>query len=146
MTIESDIFTNLKSILETDLTWVKQVESETPYVAVSDLVNNQIPLVQFYWDKPSVQQQQRGLTTTTAPLVIEIIAKDTKLNDMTQTKLFQYRDDVLTAIGSNVNLSTVPGFIQFAYTGRTYDVHTMQDWFVARLNFNALFQESFGAC
>lgn len=145
-TKEEEIFTAIKSFLTSDLTWPRHIETENPFTDVSDLGNNEIPLVQVYWDKPSVQQQQRGLTTTTAPLIIEAVAKDTSINNMTQSKLFQYRVDILQAVSDNISLPGVPGFIHFAYTGRVYDIHTFQDWFIAKLSFNALFQETFGSC
>ena len=145
-TIEEEIFSNLETTFSNSLTWVKHIESKTPFVDVSDIDNTQIPLVQFFWDGQSTQQQNRGFTTTTAPFLVEIVAKDTKLLDMTQQLLFQYRKDVIDAVSSIISLPSVSGFIQFSYLSRNYDIHSFKDFFIAQIRFAALFNEPFGKC
>jgi len=145
MTIESEIFIELKVILNDGLTWVRHIEQFNPF-PVEALTNDKLPLVQYFWDEQSTQQQERGVTTTTASMLIEIVAKNTPDNDMTQEKIFQYRSDVLDIISANASLPSVSGFIQFSYEGRTYDVHSNKDYYVAQLRFSALFQEPYGSC
>lgn len=145
MTIESEIFDELAVLFNSGLTWVRHVEQYNPFVLMG-LTNDKVPLVQYFWDEQSTQQQNRGLTTTASSLIVEVVAKNTPDNDMTQEKIFQYRTDVLDIMSSNASLPSVSGFIQFTYEGRTYDVHSNKDYYVAQLRFSALYQEPYGSC
>ena len=146
MTIENDVFDLLETTLSGSLPWVKKVIKEKPITDLA-VLGSEVPLVQFFWDpSQSVQQQQRGKTVTRAPLIIEVVSKDTRNLDMTQTLLFQYRSDVLAAVASIINGPGVQGFVHFEYNGRVYDIHSVSGFYIARLRFTALYQESYGSC
>ena len=146
MAIEQQIFDELYTILTAELTWASLIERDNPKVSILGIESHEIPLVQFFWNNVSVQQQQRGLSVTTAPLRIEVITKDTKNLTMTQNILFGYKEDVVNAVSSDVNLYNVPGFRNFLYTGVNYDIHSFKDFYVAQIDFQALFDIPFGSC
>lgn len=146
MTTEEQIFSGLKTQLTTDLTWAQVIETETPYVDIGDIGEHVLPLVQLWWDGPSLQEQNNAYTITKAPFMVEIIARSVYNQEVTQYDLFQYRVDVLTSVKSILSLPGVSAFQQFSYLGRTYDIHMTQDFYIAQLSFSAWFQEDYGIC
>ena len=146
MTVEEQIFEGLKTQLTTDLTWMQAIETETPYVVLGDIGEHALPLVQIWWDGPSIQEQNNGYTITKAPFMVEIIARSVYNQEVTQYDLFQYRVDVLASVKSILSLPGVSAFQQFSYLGRNYDIHTSHDFYIAQLSFQAWFQEFYGNC
>jgi hypothetical protein len=145
-TIEEEIFTNLRTQLTADLPWLKHLETENPYVVTGDMGHHVFPLVQIFWVFDSLQEQHNAFTITKAPLIIEIVDRSDYTRTVTQYDLFQKRTDVLNSVKSILSLPGVPGFQQFSYLGRNYDIHMSPDFFVAQLQFQAWFKENYGQC
>jgi hypothetical protein len=148
MTVEADIFSVLETNLKNNLSWVKNVNVDTPIVEIDQIQNSDLPLVQLFWDGPSQQQPQRGLTYTQAPFIIQNINKPTSNQSFTQATMSEYRvqiKDVVMASILDVKAENQM-FVDFSYTGRTYDIHSVQPIYLTELNFIARFNETYGQC
>ena len=138
--IESQIFTALKGILET-LSWPKYVEFERIRQKLGDFMPHEIPAIQFYDASQSLTQLQ-GRSDTIWTIVVEIIMKKSTTDLVDQGLLLDRIDEVHRKIGENpqLGLTSLPaseGTMQ-SILPVTYatDLHMEDPFFTANLTYN----------
>ena len=103
--IESQIFTSLKTILE-ELTWPKYVEFEKIRQKLGDFRTHEIPAIQFY-DAANTLTQLQGRSDVLWTIVVEIIMKKTSTDLVDQGLLLDRMDEVHKKIGENPQLGLI---------------------------------------
>ena len=148
MSVEADIFNVLKANLKSQLSWVKKVYVDELIVNIDSVYGADIPLLQIFWDKQSLQQPQRGKTQTQADFVIQMIDVSSNKRKTTQQMQFDQRDQVKEVImGSMTDIKAEnSAFIDFSYKGRVYDIHMIENGYLTEIFFTARFNESYGQC
>lgn len=143
MGTKREIFENLASTLSA-LPWVKTVEWERIRITETDIRDHEIPLIQIY-DTGSQNEHQRGNVQSTLGISIELILKQTSLNTASQSELFDMVEEIENAIGGNINLG-VSGVIHLRYVSNATDLHTIEPYYYAVLNFEAIYNRLFSSC
>jgi len=138
--IESQIFTALKGILET-LSWPKYVEFERIYQKLGDFKQHELPGIQFYDASQSLTQLQ-GRSDTIWTIVIEIVMKKSTSDLVNQGLLLDRIDEVHKKIGENpqLGLTSLPATegSMTSVLPVTYatDLHMEDPFYTANLTYN----------
>ena len=143
MGIKREIFENLASTLQT-LPWVKTIEWEKIRITETDIRDHEVPMIQIY-DTGSQNEHQRGNVQASLGIAIELILKQTVLGTASQSELFDKVEEIETLIGNNVDLG-VSGMIHLKYISDSTDLHTIEPYYYAVLNFEALYLKRFASC
>ena len=145
--IESQIFTSMKTIIET-LSWPKYVEFEKIRQKLGDFKPHEIPAVQFYDATQSLTKLQ-GRSDVIWIIVIEIIMKKTATDLVNQGLLLDRIDEIHKKIGENpqLGLTSLPvteGSMK-AILPITYatDLHMEDPFYTANLTFEVTYYKPY---
>lgn len=145
MSRETDIITELLRILNDDVAGINSVHYETIQVATSDFRDHEIPAAQL-WDVGMTIKHERGRALKTWSLAVELITKSTVAGQANQAALLNLRRDTELALWNKPNLG-IPGVIHLVYTGNITDLHLLDPYFIARIDFSVLFYDDLtGSC
>ena len=144
MSIETDIINALVAKLQT-VTELKTINYDRINVTITDFMEHELPAVQLF-DIGQTIQHNRGRSIVTWSMSIELIMKSLSTGTVSQLDLFELRRTIALALWDQPNLG-VPGVIHLVYTGNITDLHTLEPYYIARLDFDVLYNDNLtGAC
>ena len=137
--MESDIFTNLKTRLE-ELTFLNLVEFENIRLQTTDFREHELPAIQMYDNGQSVRHEQ-GRVVKLWDIVLEMIMKSTSTDVVTQGTVLDRKHDVERKIGAYVqlDLGSAPAsqgtMSHIKYVSAITDLHLLQPLFLVTFNY-----------
>lgn len=149
MAIQDRTLAKLKTILSA-LTWVKYCEYERVKLWTTDFGDHELPAIQIY-DVGETARNQQQRDSIVWNLAVEIVMRKNVDEDVNQGLLFQRRLEVKRAIGADPTLglqdvvvaASEGRMIHIRYAGGMTDLHILEDKYLARLDFQVLFEEPF---
>jgi len=145
--IESQIFTALKTLLET-LSWPKYVEFEKIRQKLGDFRPHEIPAIQFY-DASQTLTQLQGRSDTLWTIVIEIVMKKTSTDLVNQGLLLDRMDTVHKKIGENSQLgltalpATEGSMISVLPLNYSTDLHMEDPFYTANMTYQCSYYKPY---
>jgi len=143
MGIKRQIFEALATELS-GISWVKVVNWKKIWLLDSDFNDYQIPAIQIY-DTGTRNEHQGGRIQATMALSVELVLKQTSAGVVSQADLFDKVEEIESVIGANINLG-INGMLHLRYIGDVTDLHTVDPYYIARLDFEAIYLKSFTGC
>lgn len=145
MSIESDIADKLVQTITDGVPELKSVSFDLIRSTLSDFRDHEIPAVQMY-DVEQVPEHQRGRILVTWSISLELIMKSLNSVSVNQKSLWELRRKIQRALWAKPNLG-IPGVVHLIYNGNITDLHLLQPYYVARLDFSVLFYDDLtGSC
>jgi hypothetical protein len=146
MSIQRQIFENIKAKLE-ELPWPNLVEYENIRLMVADFNSHEFPAVQIY-DNGETATNLQALNEVVLNFSVEIVLTRTPGELVNQGLLFDRKLEVKRKIGEDPTLGivgspSIGSFKNVQYVGGVTDFHTLNPHYLARLDFQALFNEPF---
>lgn len=140
------IFQKFEEIL-TELTWVKLVTWKKIRLSASEFRDQEIPLIQIYGPRQSHLHSQRRLETTMM-VHVELVMKNKVTGLVDVEECMDRRQEIEQKIGENVQLRLIhSGMVHVKYVLSEDDFHTIQPYYVTRLDFEVLYYKPYvGAC
>ena len=144
MAIETDIMNAIVARVDT-VASVKTVNSDRIVLATSDFRDHELPAVQI-WDVAQSIQHQRGRILVNWALSLELIMKSLESGAVDQSTLWTLRRDIQLALWETPNLG-IPGVVHMIYTGNVTDLHLIEPYYIARIDFDVQFYDNLtGSC
>jgi hypothetical protein len=144
LSIESDIADAIVAVVTT-VTEVKTINFDKIILATSDFRDHELPAVQL-WDVFQSVEHQRGRILVSWSLSLELIMKSLTTGSVVQKDLWELRRKIQLALWANPNLG-IPGVVHMVYTGNITDLHTVEPYYISRLDFDVLYYDNLtGAC
>lgn len=144
MSIESDIVDKIVDIVET-VPEVLYVSFDKIKLSTSDFAAHELPAVQI-WDNGQIIQHERGRILVDWNLSLELIMKSDIQGVVSQKDLFELRRKLQLALWANPNLG-IPGVVHLIYTGNISDLHLLEPFYIARIDFTVRYYDSLtGSC
>ena len=106
----------------------------------SDFQDHEIPACQLI-DIGETIEHERGRAKKTWQIALEIIMKPNEWGAIDQEDLWNLSYDVERALWANPNLN-IPGVIHLRYIGSQTDLHMLEPYYLARLDFEVLYYEA----
>lgn len=145
MTIESDIIDKIIDIVQVSVPEVRYVSFDKIKLATSDFAPHELPAVQI-WDSGQIPTHERGRIRVDWNLSLELIMKSEISGEVNQKALFDLRRKIQLALWAVPNLG-IPGVIHLVYTGNISDLHLLEPFYVARIDFVVQFYDNLtGSC
>jgi len=145
VSIESDIVNAIVVIVDNDVTAINYVSFDKIKLATSDFAAHELPAVQI-WDNGMIVTHQRGRVLKDWNLSLELIMKSDVTGEVDQKALFELRRTVELALWARPNLG-IPGVVHMVYTGNITDLHLLQPYYIARIDFTVQFYDNLtGSC
>jgi hypothetical protein len=142
--IETDIMNAIVARVQT-VADVKTVNSDRIVLATSDFRDHELPAVQI-WDVAQSMQHQRGRILVNWALSLELVMKSLESGAVDQSTLWTLRRDIQLALWNEPNLG-IPGVVHMIYTGNVTDLHLIEPYYVARIDFDVQFYDNLtGSC
>jgi hypothetical protein len=144
MGIESSIADAIIAKVGT-VTQLKTVNFDKVLLATADFRDFELPAVQL-WDVAQSMEHQRGRILVTWSLSLELVMKTTTAGSVVQKDLWELRRTIQRALWDQPNLG-VPGVIHMVYTGNITDLHSIEPYYISRLDFDVQFYDDLtGSC
>lgn len=143
MGIKRQIFEALATRLST-LAWVKLVSWEKVRLTESDFQDHEIPCIQMY-DTGALNTHQGGRVEARMGIIVELVLKQTTSMVVNQGILFDYVEEIEQLIGGQIDLG-VAGVLHLRYVSDNTDLHTINPFYYASLEFEAIYLKSFTGC
>lgn len=145
MSIESDIVNAIVVIVDNDVAAINYVSFDKIKLATSDFAAHELPAVQI-WDNGMLINHERGRVRKDWNLSLELIMKSDVTGEVDQKALFELRRTVELALWARPNLG-IPGVVHMVYTGNITDLHLLQPYYIARIDFTVQFYDNLtGSC
>ena len=141
--MKREIFEALVYQLST-LPWVKRINWEKIWLLDSDFNDSELPALQIY-DTGSEFTHQGGRLEARTSLSIELVMKQTPQGAVSQGILFDRVEEIELKIGQKIDLG-VKGMLHVRYLREVTDLHTVEPYFIARLDFEAIYLKPFTGC
>lgn len=114
-------------------------------LSTNDFSPHELPAIQI-WDNGMTVQHERGRALKDWSLSLEIIMRSEITGAVDQKALFEKRRTVEQALWLQPNLG-IPGVVHLIYTGNTSDLHLLEPFYIARIDFVVRFYDSLtGTC
>jgi hypothetical protein len=145
--MESDIFTNLKTRLE-ELSFLNLVEFERIRLQASDFRDHELPGIQMYDNGQDIRHEQ-GRVVKLWNIVLEMVMKSTSTDVVNQGTVLDRKELVERKIGSNVqlDLGSSPAsqgtMSHIKYVSAITDLHLLQPLFLVTFNYQIEFRSPF---
>lgn len=144
MSIESDIVDGIVAAV-TAVPGINYVSFDKIKLATSDFAAHELPAVQV-WDNGMLIAHERGRAKKDWNLSLELIMKSDVSGVVDQKGLFELRRTLELALWAQPNLG-IPGVIHLIYTGNISDLHLLEPFYIARIDFTVQFYDSLtGSC
>jgi len=144
LSIESDIADAIVAVVTT-VTEVKTINFDKIILATSDFRDHELPAVQL-WDVFQSVEHQRGRILVSWSLSLELIMKSLTTGSVVQKDIWELRRKIQLALWANPNLG-IPGVVHMVYTGNITDLHTVEPYYISRLDFDVLYYDNLtGSC
>jgi len=145
VSIESDIVNAIVATVDNDVAAINYVSFDKIKLATSDFAAHELPAVQI-WDNGMLITHQRGRVLKDWNLSLELIMKSDVTGEVDQKALFELRRTVELALWARPNLG-IPGVVHMVYTGNITDLHLLQPYYIARIDFTVQFYDNLtGSC
>ena len=143
--LEETIADKIVSILTTDVTDLNTVNFGKVMLAIDDFKEHEVPAVQIF-DLFQRIEHQRGYEQVSWTLQLEIIMKSLATGEVDQKSLWDLRNKVQIALWNVPNLE-IPEVFHLKYTNNITDLHLVQPFYIARMEFDVLFRRPLtGSC
>jgi len=144
MTIESDIIDKIVDICLA-VPGINYVSFDKIKLATGDFAAHEIPAIQI-WDNGQAIFHERGRVKVEWNISLELIMKSDFSGVVDQKALMALRRTIALALWAKPNLG-IPGVIHLVYTGNTSDLHLLEPFYVARIDFAVMFYDNLtGSC
>lgn len=144
MSIESDIVDAIVAKVSA-VTGITSVEFDEVKLSVEDFQSHELPAVQI-WDSGASIKHEQGRILSNWNLALELIMKSSTGGTVDQKALFEKRREIQLALWENPNLG-IPGVVHLIYTGHVSDLHLLNPYYIARIDFAVQFYDSLtGTC
>jgi hypothetical protein len=91
-------------------------------------------------------QHQRGRILVNWALSLELVMKSLESGAVDQSTLWTLRRDIQLALWNEPNLG-IPGVVHMIYTGNVTDLHLIEPYYIARIDFDVQFYDNLtGSC
>jgi hypothetical protein len=145
VSIESDIVDKIVAIVQADISEVNYVSFDKIKLATDDFLPHELPAVQL-WDNGQVITHERGRIRVEWNLSLELIMKSEFTGAVDQKGLFELRRKIQLALWAQPNLG-IPRVIHMVYTSNTSDLHLLEPFYIARLDFAVMYYDNLtGSC
>jgi hypothetical protein len=143
--LEETISDAIVSTLVTDVPELTTVTFDRVKLAVDDFRDHELPAVQL-WDLNQSIEHQRGFQQVSWGIALELIMKSTTTGTVNQKSLWALRRKIELALWDTPNLE-IPGVIHLLYRSNITDLHLLEPFYVARMEFEVLFRRKLtGSC
>lgn len=143
--IESTIADALVSTISTGVPALKVVNFDRVRLAIEDFQSHEIPAVQLY-DTGQIITHVRGQKEVTWNIALELIMKSSSSGNVDQKALWDLRRDIELVLWDSPNLN-LPEVIHLMYTGNVTDLHLLEPFYIARMDFDVKFRDDLtGSC
>lgn len=143
--LEETISDALVSTLTTDVPELTTVTFDRVKLAVDDFRDHELPAVQL-WDLNQSIEHQRGFHQVAWGIALELVMKSTTTGTVDQKALWALRRKIELALWDKPNLE-IPGVIHLLYRSNITDLHLLEPFYVARMEFEVLFRRKLtGSC
>lgn len=144
MSIETTIVDKIIQVVDA-VPAIAYVSFDKIKLATSDFGAHELPAVQI-WDNGQQVTHERGRVQKSWNLSLELIMKSDVSGLVDQKMLFELRRDLEQALWAQPNLG-IPGVIHMVYTGNISDLHLLEPFYIARIDFAVLFYDNLtGSC
>lgn len=144
MSIESTIVDKIVQIA-TAVPSVNYVSFDKIRLATADFQAHELPAVQI-WDNGQIVTHERGRVRKDWQLSLEIVMKSDIGGEVNQKTLFELRRTMEQALWAVPNLG-IPGVIHLIYTGNISDLHLLEPFYIARIDFAVAYYDNLtGSC
>jgi hypothetical protein len=144
MSIQTDIKDALLARITT-VTALKTINFERILISIHDFNDHEMPAAQLF-DIGETITHERGRALRNWAFSLEIIMKSLVSGTVTQSDLLNLRRDVEQALWNIPNLR-IPGVVHLIYTGNITDLHTLEPYFITRIDFEVLYYDNLtGSC
>jgi len=135
MSIESDIVDKIIDIIDTApaLSAINYISFDKIKLATSDFEPHELPAVQI-WDNGQAIQHERGRIRVDWSLSLELIMKSDITGEVDQKGLFELRRLIQLELWNDPKIG-IPRVIQLNYTGNITDLHLLEPFYIARIDF-----------
>jgi hypothetical protein len=145
MTIESQICDKILSIISEDVPSVKYKSFDKIKLSTSDFMDYELPAVQL-WDISQAAKHERGRILVNWSISLELIMKSNTTGVASQKELWDLRRQIQLALWKKPNLE-IPGVVHLVYNSNITDLHLVEPYYIARLDFDVLFYDNLtGSC
>lgn len=148
MAIERQIYENLAATIQT-LPWVNYVGYETIKIAAGDFDDIEVPAVQFF-DGGQVITHEQGRLRTDWTIIVELVDKQTRFNEVNQLEFLDKRQELEQVIGGNVRLQSptpIQGMVHVRYTSNITNLNVIEPYFITQLSLVASYYKDYtGFC
>lgn len=144
-TIEDNIVDAIKTRVQS-VSAIKYYSDDQIKLAVSDFRDHEIPAAQL-WDVGQFITHERSRILVTWSFSLEIIMKSLTSGVVSQRDLWALRREVALALWASPTNLGVAGVIHPVYTGNVTDLHMVEPFYIARLDFDVLYYDDLtGTC
>jgi hypothetical protein len=144
MTIESDIIDKIVEICLA-VPGINYVSFDKIKLATGDFAAHEIPAIQI-WDNGQGITHERGRARIEWNISLELIMKSDFSGVVDQKALMELRRTIALALWAEPNLG-IPGVIHLVYSSNTSDLHLLEPFYVARIDFAVMFYDNLtGSC
>lgn len=133
--IASAIITKLDTVAALKLKVFDKVR-----IAAGDFQDHELPACQLI-DVGETIEHERSRAKKTWQISLELIMKPNEFGQISQQDLWDLQYDVERALWLNPNLG-IPGVIHLRYIGSQTDLHLLDPYYFARLDFEVLYYEA----
>lgn len=109
-------------------------------LAASDFQDHEIPACQLI-DIGETIEHERGRAKKSWQIALELIMKPNEFGTVDQEDLWDLQYDVERALWADPNLN-IPGVIHLRYIGSQTDLHILDPYYLARLDFEVIYYEA----
>jgi hypothetical protein len=109
-------------------------------LSAADFQDHDLPAVQLI-DVGETIEHERARAKKTWQISLELIMKPNEFGEISQEDLWDLQYDVERALWANPNLG-VAGVIHLRYIGSQTDLHLLDPYYIARLDFECLYYEA----
>lgn len=143
--IESTIADALVAQISAGVPSLKVVNFDRVRLGIEDFQSHEIPAVQIY-DVGQANTHVRGQKEVLWSLALELIMRSSFSGTVDQKALWDLRRDIELAIWATPNLG-VSEVIHLVYTGNLTDLHLLDPYYIARIDFDVKFRDDLtGSC
>lgn len=139
MSIEAQIMDEIASRLS-NVPEIVTVNKDRIVLSTSDFREHELPAAQV-WDIAQTMAHQKQCIEVNWSMSIEIVMKSTETGLANQAELWGLRRKVELALFQDPNLG-IPKVIHLQYTGNVTDLHLVEPYYIARIDFDVKFMEN----
>lgn len=144
MSIESDIVDKIVTVVAA-VPGINYISFDKIRLATGDFLAHELPAVQV-WDNGQLIVHERGRVRKDWALSLELIMKSEVTGSVDQKLLFELRRTIEQALWLVPNLG-IPGVVHLIYTGNISDLHLLEPFYIARIDFTIQYYDSLtGSC